>query len=140
MQDTDKGEGASLSFVVADDDPLMRDAVQLTLKAEWSDAHVMAAENGVQATHFIREAATPVDVLVTDLIMPEQEGLETIRALRQSDPDLGIVAISGGFETPTGEVKILDMARYLGAHATVQKPFDSNALIVAVRKAMTARK
>jgi CheY-like chemotaxis protein len=67
-------------------------------------------------------------VVVTDLFMPEQEGLETIMALRRKYPDTKIVAISGGGYQ--GQfIRALDIASKLGANFTLQKPFSSQQMI-----------
>lgn len=61
------------------------------------------------------------DVCVTDIIMPEQEGLETIRRMRKLHPDVQIVAVSGGGMMNAGDY--LDMALRFGAHAALAKPY-----------------
>jgi YesN/AraC family two-component response regulator len=66
--------------------------------------------------------------VVTDLFMPEQEGLETIMALRRKHPNTKIVAISGGGYQGTF-IRALDIAMRLGANSTLQKPFSSQQMI-----------
>ena len=73
-----------------------------------------------------------VDVVITDIIMPDKEGLETIRELRQEFLDLKIIAISGGgFIEPD---KYLRLAVKFGAQCTLSKPFTRNELLDALRK------
>lgn len=70
------------------------------------------------------------DIVITDIIMPEMEGLETIIQLRAHRPDVRIIAMSGGGRIHAQDY--LKMAGKLGAHATLAKPFDQNTLFAAV--------
>ena len=72
-----------------------------------------------------------VDLVITDLVMPEQEGLETLRRLRVERPNLPVIAISGAFGG-----SFLETASRLGATATLAKPIDPETLLRAVRKAL----
>jgi len=70
------------------------------------------------------------DLLITDIIMPEKEGLETIFELRRKHPELKIIAISGGgMISPDG---YLPGAKLLGADMTFQKPLDQKEFLQAV--------
>ncbi|HWI26615.1 MAG TPA: response regulator [Stellaceae bacterium] len=71
-----------------------------------------------------------VDVLVTDLFMPEVDGLELIELARRGFPQMRVVAVSGG--GTQGDTGYLRVARLFGAHATLQKPFSGSELIAAV--------
>jgi CheY-like chemotaxis protein len=73
-----------------------------------------------------------IDLVITDLVMPEQEGLETLRHLRLTRPELPVIAISGAFG---GD--FLKTARRFGAIATLPKPIDAEDLLRAVRQALT---
>lgn len=79
----------------------------------------------------------PFDVVVCDLVMPKQEGLETIRYMKRKNPALGVVAISGGLGQAPG-MDILNIARLLGAHVTLRKPFQLSQLAAAVEEAIAA--
>jgi CheY-like chemotaxis protein len=70
------------------------------------------------------------DVVLLDLLMPEHEGMETIRALRQVDPQVQIIAMSGGGQT--GRMDFLHAARVLGAQRTLRKPFRQQELLEVV--------
>ncbi len=70
----------------------------------------------------------PARVMITDIFMPEQEGIETIRIARKTYPDLGIIAISGA----AGE-HYLKMAQLLGATASLLKPFHLKDVLETVR-------
>lgn len=75
--------------------------------------------------------AEPPDIVVTDLLMPNKEGIETIRELRKLAPDLPIIAMSGGLKEG-GD--FLRMAELMGATSTLKKPFDAPTLILKIRQ------
>lgn len=79
--------------------------------------------------------ASPFDAVVCDMLMPRQEGLETIRYMRRANPNVAVVAISAGLER-TAKLDILSMAQELGAHVTLRKPFRLSQLTAAVEQAM----
>jgi len=91
---------------------------------------VVEARNGREGVHHFR--AMPPDLVITDILMPEQEGLETIRALRQTCPAIKIIAISGGGQKRT--LNFLFVAEKLGAQRTLWKPFRRQELLEAVRE------
>lgn len=74
------------------------------------------------------------DVLVTDIIMPEKEGIATIREFRSLYPDLPIIAISGAGRTPT--MDFLELAGRLGADRMLAKPFGPQELLNTVREVL----
>jgi CheY-like chemotaxis protein len=75
-------------------------------------------------------AKTPADLVLTDLVMPGKEGLETIRELRKSHPNLKIMAMSGGSRTKASDN--LKMAKIFGADAVISKPFSVDQIARAV--------
>jgi len=75
--------------------------------------------------------AEPLDLVITDLVMPEREGLETIMRLRKSHPELPVIAISGAFGG-----HFLKSAAALGARVALPKPFSGEELLAAVRRAL----
>lgn len=82
-------------------------------------------------------AASRFDVVVCDIIMPEQEGVETIKAMRRQRPDIGIVAISGGLSLARAtNIDVLHIAGQFGADVTLKKPFQLSELAAAVDKAL----
>lgn len=119
--------------LVIDDDELF---VKLMVQALSDRGHQVEfafdGESGEQAFD-----AAPFDAVVCDLVMPHQEGLETIRHMRGRNPNLGIVAISGGLKRGAG-IDILSIAQHLGAHATLQKPFQLSQLAAAVELALSS--
>jgi CheY-like chemotaxis protein len=113
----------SQTVVVADDDERMRELVVRILETEGYEA--LAAEDGRQAIALVRQR--PCYALITDLEMPGQEGIETIREIRQSHPNLRIVVISGG--SPAN----VEAAIMLGGTVGLLKPFNREQLLEAVR-------
>lgn len=82
--------------------------------------------------------ASQFDVVVCDIIMPEQEGVETIKAMRSQRPDIGIVAISGGLSIGRDtNLDVLKIAGQFGADVTLKKPFQLSELAAAVDKALS---
>jgi len=91
---------------------------------------VVTAENGKEGLYIYKQEQP--DLVITDLIMPDKEGLETIRELKQMNPSAKIIAISGGgISSPTA---YLDLAQKMGAAATFEKPLDNEALLSMVKK------
>ena len=74
------------------------------------------------------------DLVITDLIMPDKDGLEAIQELRQENPATRIIAISGGGRS--GYTNALEAAKAFGAVETVRKPFSPNVLLAAVTRAL----
>ena len=114
-------------FLIMDDEEAMREVMRMVLE---EDGHeVEEASNGVAGLEMFR--ARPADVVVTDLIMPKKDGIETIRDLRREFPNVKIVAVSG-----RGGLQInanLERARRIGADVTIQKPCEPRDIRDAVR-------
>jgi len=72
------------------------------------------------------------DVVVTDILMPDKDGIETLLAIRRDNPNAKTIVVSGG--GATGNTSFLEMAEKLGASATMQKPVDLNDLTAAIRE------
>ncbi|MBR9650796.1 response regulator [Thalassovita aquimarina] len=102
---------------------------------ERHDHDVVVARNGGEG--IAKQRATPFDVVITDLVMPDKEGIETIREIVQEFPDLPIVAMSGGGRNAT--TSYLDVAGFMGAAATLPKPFLEADLLAAVETAIRAK-
>lgn len=117
-------------ILVVDDDDQFRRMVQRTL--ERAGFEVEAAANGYQALALYKERGA--DLVVTDLVMPECEGLETILALRRLANTPRIIAMSGGGRGSAEDY--LDTAKVLGVKATLAKPFATSDLLGAVRAAL----
>lgn len=104
-------------ILVIEDEPLVRDTIRLSL--ETAGYKVIVASDGREGVAILKH--TSVDIVVTDLIMPEQEGLETIKILRRDHPAVKIIAISGGGRHIGTDY--LKAASLLGAHFALHKPF-----------------
>ena len=111
-------------IVVIDDDPEMRSVLEETLLSAGYD--VFTADEGRLGLAFSRTA--PVDLLITDLVMPGMEGMETIRKFRREFPGIPIFAISGNANLGN----VLDTALRLGAVKTLAKPFERAELLALV--------
>ena len=111
--------------LVVDDDLAYRLFMRQFL--ELAGFRVIIAGNGRLALRELERER--VSVLVTDLVMPEIEGLELIELVKRGFPGTRIVAVSG--EGPAGDGGYLRLAELFGAHATLQKPFSGNALVEA---------
>lgn len=109
--------------LIVDDDPLVRETI--VLMAARANHDVVEAENGAVALQRYRSA--PADVVVMDVLMPVMEGIETIRALRERDPAVKIIAISGSRRHDAS--RYLKYARDLGADAVLAKPFQARELL-----------
>ncbi len=117
-----------IRILIIDDDELLRQMLRLTLRNFGYE--VADAANGREG--LTRHRAAPADLVLTDLIMPEQEGLETIQAFRRHHPTVKIIAMSGGGRFSAQDV--LGAARFLGANRTLEKPFSNEALIGAIKE------
>jgi CheY-like chemotaxis protein len=121
----------AIRIVVADDEAGVRGFLREVLELEGYE--VIEAANGKQAVEAINEGH--VDLVIMDLVMPEQEGIETILALRKIAPRIQIIAISGAFG---GE--LLNGAKILGAVACLMKPIRVESLLVTVAEALQSRR
>lgn len=115
-------------ILIIDDDDQMRDL--LCRAMEYAGFDVVAAANGREGQRFFEEDF--FDLVITDLIMPEQEGMETITFLRRTYPEVKIIAISGGGRI--GPETYLPAALELGANRAFAKPFALNDLRIAVNE------
>lgn len=114
-------------ILVIDDDPQIREMLKQLL--EMNGYEVILAPEG--RTGLKLHHQTPADLIVTDIVMPEKEGLETIMDFRRGFPGIKIIAISGGGVVEAD--KYLNTAKALGAQRTFSKPFELNEFMQAVR-------
>ncbi len=114
-------------ILVIDDDAAVRRAVRRML--ERAGHEVLEVGDGEAGIRLHR--ATPANLILTDIYMPGQDGLTTIRQLRQEWPEVKIVAVSGG--SRAGPTDLSEQAKLLGANATLSKPFEMLDLIAVVR-------
>lgn len=113
-------------ILVIDDEPLVRKTVRITL--ERGGHTIVEADNGLAG---IRECGRHTfDLVISDILMPGKEGIETIQELRANYPTLKILAMSGGGRV--ANVDFLTIAMKLGANAMLRKPFDPHELLEKV--------
>ena len=117
-------------ILVIDDEELVRFTLKQALQKAGHE--VVEAADGNDGITFIKRSR--FDLIITDIIMPEKEGIETIVELRRDDPDLKIIAISGGGRT--GNTDYLELAQKLGAQQVLQKPFARQELLDAVQETL----
>jgi len=113
-------------ILVIDDDQAIRTVMRRVLEKA---GHVVTEAEDGEAGLALLEEELP-DMVVTDLLMPEKEGIETILEMRQSFPDLPVLAVSGA-DGGVEEGPLLD-ARLLGADSTLSKPFSLEEFLEAV--------
>ncbi|MGH7969719.1 MAG: response regulator [Limisphaerales bacterium] len=116
------------TVLVIDDDPDVRKLVERMLRS--AGYEVCLAADGEEGIRQYR--AHPADLVITDLYMPNQEGLETIVQLRSRALNLPVIAMSGRPEAGT----MLTVAKHLGAVFVLQKPFSVEQLLEAVEQAL----
>ncbi|MBF0196167.1 MAG: response regulator [Planctomycetes bacterium] len=118
------------NILIVDDDDIMSEMLAQMMELE--NHNTTIALNGNDAIKLLRESN--YDLMITDIVMPEKDGLETIIAVRQSHPDLPIIAISGG-----GRIEpesYLFMAEQLGAKHIFTKPLDRITFSKAVNQCL----
>ena len=115
------------AVLVADDDPNCRTMIAAALMEQ--EYHVVVARNGMEALERLRNNPA-VGVVITDIIMPEKEGIGLIRSIRKTFPAIKIIVITGSayFES------IFTTARDFGADVTMRKPFDIERLVEIVEE------
>jgi len=117
-------------ILVADDEAGVRGWLRQVL--EDAGYEVIEAADGKQALKEARDGT--VSLVITDLAMPEQEGIETILALRKDVPGMGIIAMSGAFGG-----QYLEVARRLGAQAVLTKPVSAELLLERIAEVLKSR-
>lgn len=115
------------TILIIDDEPDVREFLATALRRP--GYQIFTAGNGLEGVHLCRREA--VDLVVTDLVMPGQEGLETIIELRREHPQLPVIAISGGERG--GNQHYLSAASLCGAERVFDKPVSAASLLAAVR-------
>lgn len=119
-----------MKILVIDDDHLVRYTVSRILKKSGHD--VVTAADGARGIEVL--GMEHPDVVITDIIMPEQEGFQTIVKIRRDHPGIKIIAISGGLRRGQGNLDVLSMAEGLGADSVIAKPFEPEELLAELAK------
>ena len=115
-------------ILIIDDEVQIRDMLRQMLEREGYE--VMDAPGGKEGLRLFRENS--IDLIITDIIMPEKEGIEIIMELRQQFPDVKIIAISGGGRLDPAQY--LRIAKSVGAQYAFAKPVEREELFKAVRE------
>jgi CheY-like chemotaxis protein/nitrogen-specific signal transduction histidine kinase len=123
---------AGRSVLVVDDDPQIRDLLRTVFESNGYTVH--AAGDGKQALAMVKGLRP--DIVVTDIVMPEMEGIELIRLMRQVARDVRIIAMSGSGE----DSPYLKGASLLGADAAVAKPLEIDSLLATVQELLASPK
>jgi len=122
----------SARILLIDDDPDVLLAIEILLSH--LGYTVETARNGSEGLKMFR--ANAPDLVLTDIIMPEQEGIETIIEMRRLQPNAKIVAMSGG--GPMNRDSLLAMTLKLGASDTLAKPYDDEQLARVIERVMAS--
>jgi CheY-like chemotaxis protein len=109
-----------MTILVIEDNPDLLDYLRLVLEGQGHET--LTARNGREALGYLN--GHPVEVVITDLFMPEMDGIETIAALRKQFPNVRVIAMSG-----RPGVDYLTVARELGVNHTLRKPFEIEELL-----------
>jgi CheY-like chemotaxis protein len=112
--------------LVIDDEDLLRE----TLREMLEEAGYEVSEEADGLAGVRAFFASPIDLVITDIIMPKKDGIEAIREIKRHRPDARIIAISGG--APRGPRADLPLAETSGARCTLQKPFTRDELLRAI--------
>ncbi len=119
----------STRVLVVDDNPALRESLELVLSQAGYD--VETARDGREAVEL--QASHPADVLLTDIFMPDRDGIETIQLFRTRYPAMGIIAMSGDAHFPV-QTDYLQVAEVAGANFTLRKPFQPQQLLEKLRE------
>lgn len=120
-----------LSIIVADDVEQIQDLLSTWLVTLGHT--VSCASTGREVSALL--AKQRVDLIIADVIMPDGDGLEVILELKKTQPDVRVLAISGGGKYFRAS-ECLKLARGLGAHAVLLKPFNREQLLAAINAAL----
>ena len=115
-------------ILIIDDEPHI--LMMLKKMMERAGYEIDLASNGKEGIELFQKS--PADLVITDIIMPEKEGLETIREMKRIHPRLKIIAMSGGGKISAENY--LETARIFGATRIIEKPFTQGEMIAAVKE------
>ena len=116
--------GVTRRIILVDDNDLVRGVLRAML--DQGGFHVSEAHDGARALRALN--AGPFDAILTDLVMPDCDGIELLRKVRRSFPTIRVLAMSGASAAPL----YLQAARALGASGVLAKPIDQDVLLAAV--------
>lgn len=113
-------------IVVADDDRMVQETCKCCLEA--AGYAVATVSSGAEAVRAAAEGN--ISTVLVDIFMPEMDGLETLRSIKQKSPSTSVVVMTGG--GARGRMDFLDAARTFGADAVIRKPFTAAQLVGAL--------
>jgi len=113
-------------ILIIDDDRMVRETLKIVLMTAGHE--VALANDGKEGISLV--GPFQPSLIITDILMPEKEGVETIQDLRQLVPDLPIIAISGGGRV--GNMSFLKVAQHFGADRAFAKPFEPDEILGAI--------
>lgn len=117
-------------ILIIDDEELIRLTLEDALNYAGYD--VVTAENGEDG--YQKQKASPFDIVITDILMPVKEGIQTIKQIHSEWPDTPIIAISGGGKIQNTDY--LNTAQEVGASAVLTKPFTEDDILAAIAKCL----
>lgn len=120
------------TILVVEDDRPLRKVIEIGLRR--AGHNVLSAPNGLEATALLGPTGS-LDLVITDVFMPEMDGFEVMKAIRVHDPGVKILVISGGERPPYPD--FLALAKQLGADDSLPKPFTVDRLIETVDAILT---
>ncbi len=115
-------------ILIIEDEEMMREFLRELL--EEAGYQVEEAENGVVGVELYRKA--PADLVITDLFMPEKDGIEAVLELQSDFPEVKIIAVSGG--SRMGRIDLLSVVGDLGVQRVFRKPFHTSEVLEAVKE------
>jgi len=118
-----------MKILIIDDDVSINKVLKKVLEMEGHD--VYSAYDGKEAIPIL-EKIPNIELVITDIVMPEKEGIETIMDIRKTNKAIKIIAISGGGRLKPDSYLVL--AEKLGADAVLKKPFDGDELLETIEK------
>lgn len=119
------------TVLVVDDEDSVRELVIAMIEPLGYD--IVEATNGEEASAACK--ATTLDLIITDIVMPDKNGIDFIMEVKKEYPDVPVIAISGGGGI-AGRYDYLKIAKLVGAHNILKKPFDAKELRTAVSEAI----
>lgn len=119
-------------ILIVDDDHALLQILAVTLREAGHE--ITVARDGREAGDLLKRIK--VDLLITDIVMPNKEGVETIVDARRDAPDMKILAMSGGGLVPAAQY--LFIAQKLGADSVLSKPFHREELLAAIGQLLPA--
>ena len=126
---TSRGIKTMARILIIEDDIQLQKMLHQMLIHEGYEVQV--ACNGIEGIKCYHN--TPADLVLTDIIMPEKSGIETISDLKKIHPEVTIIAMSGGGRA---DIKLLEIAKILGAQRTINKPFTREKLLTTIKEVL----